>query len=760
MDYCCEFNLNDGTTELLLGRPEPADENAEYGLDTVTNQWKQTEAATGKNIVAGFNSDMYIMETGEPTGVVIRDGELIHENYAVPPWNQTVILHRSFFAITKEGDPVIVNGLDACYDKETDTHIPVDVDKYQLAVSGDIIILDGDMVFCKDSSVSTISSRLMRHSRTAVGIKDDGSIVLFATSGYITPWNYGYTNQQVALIMKAKGCHTALMLDGAGSTTYVSQYANESEPTCRNYPGDGAEREICTSLLIATKASTAQIKAASQKLSECETEGHTYLYKSGKITCQKCDFATKVDEFSGLVQDAETGKYRMLYNGESITGYVPFGLDEVFYFDQEGLSCPVTILEDVASTCMSRGYRKYFCEAAPAKSQTYQAQGSPAPGHDYNKENICVDCGWERVDIDDCKITVEPIGYTGEKTTPSVTITTPNGKTMTAEDYDMTVEERVELGSGTISFTPKSTYYINLMEDRGSFTGTRTVTYRILPYPATNLTQKNTDYQSLDLTWTASKSEDANCQVIYDIYQKLDGQWKRIDSTNKTEYSISNLKSGSTYQFKVLATAKGEAGKTYESWASAFGTVRTLSVLATPKVKAGNVAETGKVSLSWEEIPGASAYKIYRSTERDGKYIYMNTVTGTYYVNKTSKSGKLYYYKVKAILEENAAGNSLFSSPVKRTCDLARPTVTAANDKKTGKPKLTWKRINGAEKYKIYRATAKNGKYIYMNTVTGNTYVNKTAKKGKTYWYKVKAIDTDTANANSSFSFIVKRKCR
>ena len=52
---------------------------------------------------------------------------------------------------------------------------------------------------------------------------------------------------------------------------------------------------------------------------------------------------------------------------------------------------------------------------------------------------------------------------------------------------------------------------------------------------------------------------------------------------------------------------------------------------------------------------------------------------------------------------------------------------------------MTWKKVDGATKYTVYRATSKNGKYKQIGTTKGSSYTDKTVKKGKKYFYKVVA---------------------
>ena len=168
--------------------------------------------------------------------------------------------------------------------------------------------------------------------------------------------------------------------------------------------------------------------------------------------------------------------------------------------------------------------------------------------------------------------------------------------------------------------------------------------------------------------------------------------------------------------------------------------------LTAPEVTASNVAKTGKVKLTWNEVEGAVKYEIYRATSKDGEYKKMYTTEGTSYTNTNATAGKYYYYYVVAVAED---GTTAASEIVGRTCDLARPEVTASNVAKTGKVKLTWNAVEGAVSYKVYRATEKDGEYKLMKTTENTTYTNTNAEAGVTYYYKVVAVAAKSA-ANSA----------
>ena len=77
--------------------------------------------------------------------------------------------------------------------------------------------------------------------------------------------------------------------------------------------------------------------------------------------------------------------------------------------------------------------------------------------------------------------------------------------------------------------------------------------------------------------------------------------------------------------------------------------------------------------------------------------------------------------------------------------------MKSASSTKSG-VKLTWSKVAGAEGYKVYRKTG-SGSYSDIATVKGNskvTYTDKSAKKGKTYTYKIKAYKSGETSAFSS----------
>lgn len=177
----------------------------------------------------------------------------------------------------------------------------------------------------------------------------------------------------------------------------------------------------------------------------------------------------------------------------------------------------------------------------------------------------------------------------------------------------------------------------------------------------------------------------------------------------------------------------------------------------TIEVTASNNPTSGKVVLTWAAVEGAAKYEVYRSGTKDGEYKLYYTTTKLSYTNTSAYAGYWYHYKVKAL---DANGAEIVTSDIITQCaDCAAPVITAGNRASDGKVTLKWKEVYGAEKYAIYRATARNGEYVRQYTTTSTSYTNTTSKANVTYYYKVMALASRTASANSAFSNIAARTC-
>lgn len=93
-----------------------------------------------------------------------------------------------------------------------------------------------------------------RHNRSAIGLKPDGTVVLFVADGRMKGEADGLTLVELTLVLKWLGCCDAVNLDGGGSSTlYVRDYGHNG---VINHPSDNGrfdplgQRPIANAIIV------------------------------------------------------------------------------------------------------------------------------------------------------------------------------------------------------------------------------------------------------------------------------------------------------------------------------------------------------------------------------------------------------------------------------------------------------------------------------------------------------------------------------
>ena len=165
------------------------------------------------------------------------------------------------------------------------------------------------------------------------------------------------------------------------------------------------------------------------------------------------------------------------------------------------------------------------------------------------------------------------------------------------------------------------------------------------------------------------------------------------------------------------------------------------TVPAAPKIKL--TTSGNQFQLSWNAVPGAASYQVYRivdSTVED--YTLLGTTKSTTYTDKTAKAGTTYTFAVKAV---NANGESMTSSSCAGKLAAAPDNVTLTGAKAVSGSTIlvTWQAANGAAEYRVYRKDAANPKWKGIANVTGTSWTDKTAVAGVKYTYTIRGISAN-----------------
>ena len=261
--------------------------------------------------------------------------------------------------------------------------------------------------------------------------------------------------------------------------------------------------------------------------------------------------------------------------------------------------------------------------------------------------------------------------------------------------------------------------------------------------PKTKVTLK-TLYNGVSLTWTKINGVEG-----YRVLRQVSGgDWVLLDVVKPTVTSFKDTKATSNKQnnYRVVAVADGVK--------SSYDT-NSINYLKAPTPKASNA--TSGIKVTWTKMSGAKQYVVYRKAGTAKSWTKIATVTGTSYTDKSVKSGTTYKYTVKAYNGKVYSGYNPDGAKIIR---LATPKISSASSSKSGIT-LKWSKMAGADSYVIYRRVG-SGSWSTVATVKGAskvTYLDKTAKKGTTYTYRIRSYRTlDGVKYSSGYSSTVNCK--
>lgn len=254
----------DGTA--IIGEP-----NLKITLNTASGSWdtfynKALSQANGvglysgdydnrtKNSLDAYHVILQPME-GEPTELKLNSRLVLEVTGIQQSVKSCEIPEGGFVLCIAENTlyPTALAGLQALEIGDAVT-VTTQIDTAWATVSyavggGDVLVENGAArdTFQLDSAKKSAA-------RTAIGIKADGSLVLYTVDGGST--SKGLTLPELAQRMLEAGCRTALNLDGGGSTTAGALYPGYLGNTTVNKPEDGTLRACANFIFLVRKTET------------------------------------------------------------------------------------------------------------------------------------------------------------------------------------------------------------------------------------------------------------------------------------------------------------------------------------------------------------------------------------------------------------------------------------------------------------------------------------------------------------------------
>lgn len=235
------------------------------------------------------------------------------------------------------------------------------------------------------------------------------------------------------------------------------------------------------------------------------------------------------------------------------------------------------------------------------------------------------------------------------------------------------------------------------------------------------------------ISWSECENADG-----YSVYRAVNGSEltliKNVFDTETCNYGLVN---GYVYTYAVrpyMITASGE--KIYGAFSDSEEI--QIGVVAPASIRVEQKSESS-VKISWEGVPLADGYLLYRSMDSET----WNLVKSVYDVSTVTynlKNGEDYYFKLKAF--RNICGKKRYSSDsemIKVEVGLKKPEHLNVALLSASSVHLSWDLVKGATAYRVYRSDD-DGEYRLIKTVRSEETTHYGLKPDKKYTFKVAAI--------------------
>lgn len=325
--------------------------NLTWGMARPTDQAAAYEKATGEKVIFATNGDYYNMQTAQPYGYLIMEGNTVQIDDGI--W------HEPYFAVLKDGSYAIR--------EYGEPHGDV-----AEAISGPLLLL-------KDGKNVADPGNYDLLPRNCIGLKADGTVVTFVADGRQAPYSVGTTLYELAELLLANGCVDALYLDGGGSASFSTVREGTEKLVVRNSPSDGLERTVTSALLlVSNEVSDGNFDHASvYPNNEVYTPGSTVEFealgadKAGQPADVPADLSWYVSPDQGTItadgvftaKAGYTGKVEVsLRRGQTVYGQTSIEIADIdnLYFTSESISLDFDSNSDLGLVAKCRRRNIHF----------------------------------------------------------------------------------------------------------------------------------------------------------------------------------------------------------------------------------------------------------------------------------------------------------------------------------------------------------------------------------------------------------------
>lgn len=247
------------------------------------------------------------------------------------------------------------------------------------------------------------------------------------------------------------------------------------------------------------------------------------------------------------------------------------------------------------------------------------------------------------------------------------------------------------------------------------------------------------DTSTIRLNWTPVAGA-THYDVAMSLHDADDYKIVRTDLTGSL-CDIRDISFNETYDFLVIPKRKLNSGDVITGLPSSNRMVG--SPMETPSFIDYEWTEMG-LKLTWDAIPGAMGYVIYRRGFHETGYhkLMVSENTATTYIDTTMKPGEVYYYFVYSFRLAQPQGWRCFSlkGDIGMGVWLPKTTGLTAVSAQENSVRISWAATEGANKYDVYISTTPGGTPKANGRVSNAYGYHNSAVLGRTYYYRVRPV--------------------
>ncbi len=228
----------------------------------------------------------------------------------------------------------------------------------------------------------------------------------------------------------------------------------------------------------------------------------------------------------------------------------------------------------------------------------------------------------------------------------------------------------------------------------------------------------------------------------YKVYIKSGSSFKTLATTTATTYTDKNVKSGTTYTYTVrCVSADGDNLSFYTKNGKSVKFVQAPEITGITNITNGS-------KITWGKTAGASKYRLFVKKDGTKSWTKVKDTSSLSATHTGLKNNKEYTYTVRA-LDSKGKYVSGYNSTGWSNKYFAMPKLTKIENTYTG-VKISWSKVTGASKYKVYIKTSDGWKTKGYTTST--SFTDKSVKGSKAYTYTVRCVSADQKTHTSHYN--------